>query len=108
MTDVQQLQDLAAEVLAGLTAPGQPLELDNEDVLGVRMTVFKNRDRSLGALLPPSTQHGERDYLVTAERRISFVEHVQRVASLATSLRDDYGVRSGDRVAIIAANSPEW
>jgi acyl-CoA synthetase (AMP-forming)/AMP-acid ligase II len=108
MTDVQQLQDLAAEVLAGLTAPGQPLELDHEDVLGARMAVFKNRDRSLGALLTHSIHHGERDYLVTAERRISFVEHAQRVASLATSLRSDYGVRSGDRVAIIAANSPEW
>jgi acyl-CoA synthetase (AMP-forming)/AMP-acid ligase II len=108
MTDVQQLQDLAAEVLAGLTAPGQPLELDHEDVLGARMAVFKNRDPSLGALLTHSIHHGERDYLVTAERRISFVEHVQRVASLATSLRSDYGVRSGDRVAIIAANSPEW
>ena len=108
MTDVQQLQDLAAEVLAGLTAPGQPLELDHEDVLGARMAVFKNRDPSLGALLTHSIHHGERDYLVTAERRISFVEHAQRVASLATSLRSDYGVRSGDRVAIIAANSPEW
>lgn len=108
MTDVQPLQDLAAEVLAGLTAPGQPLELDHEDVLGARMAVFKNRDPSLGALLTHSIHHGERDYLVTAERRISFVEHVQRVASLATSLRSDYGVRSGDRVAIIAANSPEW
>jgi acyl-CoA synthetase (AMP-forming)/AMP-acid ligase II len=108
MTDVQQLQDAAAEVLARLTAPGQPLELAYEDVLGVPMKVFKNRDRSLSALLATSVEHGERDYLVTAERRISFVDHARRVASLATSLRDDYGVRAGDRVAIVAANSPEW
>lgn len=108
MTDVQQLQDAAQQVIASLSAPGQPLELTEEDVLGVRMTVFKNRDRSLGALLTDSLRHGERDYLVTAERRISFVEHAQRVASLASALRNDYGVSSGDRVAIVAANSPEW
>jgi len=108
MTDVQQLQDAAQQVLANLTSPGQPFELAEEHVLGVRITVFKNRRHSLGELLSESLAYGQRDYLVTADRRITFVDHAQRIASLATALRTEHGVRAGDRVAIIAANSPEW
>ena len=108
MTDVQQLQDAAQQVLAGLTGPGQPFELAEEDVLGVPMSVFKNRHHSLGELLSESVTYGHRDYLVTADRRFSFIDHAQRVASLAAALRTDYRVGVGDRVAIIAANSPEW
>lgn len=108
MTDLQELQDSAAQIVARLTAPGQPFELAEEEVLGVRMEVFRNRSRSLGQLLAASTAYGDRDYLVTADRRISFTDHARQVAVLAAALRSEYGVGAGDRVAISAANSPEW
>ena len=60
-----------------------------------------NSSRRLGAW-------GDGDYLVTSDRRISFTEHADSVAALATALRDKYGVRKGDRVGILAANTPEW
>ncbi|WP_433411925.1 class I adenylate-forming enzyme family protein [Microtetraspora malaysiensis] len=98
----------ALAVMARLTGPGGDFELVEEDVLGARMRVYKNRARSLGEVLARSVRFGDRDYIVTADGRLSFAEHAAQVASLATALRDEYGVRPGDRVAINAANSPGW
>lgn len=104
-TDPQLLLD---KVMSQLTGPGGGFELVEEDVLGTQMPVMKNRGRSVGELLSGSLRWGERDYMVTADRRLSYTEHATAVAALATALRDEYGVRKGDRVAILAANSPEW
>jgi acyl-CoA synthetase (AMP-forming)/AMP-acid ligase II len=108
MTTSTDPQAAALAVMTALTGPGGAFELAREDVLGAPMTVFKNRERSLGAVLSASVQHGDRDYLVTADRRITFTEHARQVASLARALREEHGVRPGDRVGLLAANSPEW
>ncbi|GAB3488487.1 steroid-24-oyl-CoA synthetase [Nocardiopsis coralliicola] len=99
---------LSADPLAALTGPGGRFELAEEDARGVRMPVFRHRARSLPELLEASAGYGAHDYLVTAERRISFAEHRDRVAALAAGLRTEYGVGRGDRIGIAAANSPEW
>lgn len=96
------------QAMARLTGPGGPFELVEEDVLGARMPVMKNRRRAVGELFTASLVWGERDYLVTTDRRISFTEHGASVTALARALHDKYGVGKGDRVAILAANTPEW
>jgi acyl-CoA synthetase (AMP-forming)/AMP-acid ligase II len=101
------MADLAA-IEARLTAPGAPFELVVEDVLGARMPVFKNRLRSLAALLAQSGAHGAKEYLVHEDRRISYAEHLRVVGSVARALAERYGVGKGDRVAILAENRPEW
>ena len=95
--------------------PGQPQHLDPvatelvvEEVLGARIPVFANRHRALHEVLAASVEHGERPYIVTLEGRLSFAEHARRVSSLAQALREEHGVRPGDRVAIAAANSQAW
>ncbi|MFB4300849.1 class I adenylate-forming enzyme family protein [Actinomadura sp. NTSP31] len=98
----------AMEIMQRLTGPGGAFELREEEVLGTRLPVFAGRARSLGEVLARSAGFGDRDYIVTATRRLSFAEHAARAASLAKALRDEHGVRPGDRVAIDAANSPEW
>ncbi|GAA0237474.1 acyl-CoA synthetase [Actinomadura nitritigenes] len=98
----------AMEIMQRLTGPGGEFELREEDVLGARLPVFAGRARSLGEVLARSAGLGDRDYIVTATRRLSFAEHAAQAASLARALRDEHGVRPGDRVAIDAANSPEW
>lgn len=98
----------AAWVSAELTGPGGPFETTEEEVLGARIPVLRHRRRSLRELLDASTAWGERDYLVTAERRISFTEHAAAAAALAHGLADEYGVGRGDRIGILAANTPEW
>ena len=106
--DPADMRSAAEAVHTQLCGAGGPFELVEEHVLGSRMLVFKNRARSLGALLEQSSSFGDRDYLATADASLSFADHARRVASLADALREDYDVRSGDRVAIAAANSPEW
>jgi long-chain acyl-CoA synthetase len=95
-------------VRAKLTGVGGPFEIVEEDVLGERMRVFKNRARSLRDLLRASAAHGDKEYLVHAEKRVTFRQHVAQVASAAAVLRERYGIAKGDRVAILAANCAEW
>lgn len=96
------------EVDAQLLGPGGMFELGEEVVLGERMTVFKNRVPSLRAFVERSAGFGDAEYVVFGERRITFAEHARAVASVAKALRERFGVSKGDRVAILAANCPEW
>ncbi|GAA2594755.1 MULTISPECIES: class I adenylate-forming enzyme family protein [Streptomyces] len=94
--------------VAALTGPGGRFELAEDDVLGARLPVFTHRQRALHEVLHASVAYADRDYIVTADRRITFAGHAAQVASLARVLREEYGIAKGDRVAIGAANSPEW
>jgi long-chain acyl-CoA synthetase len=96
------------DVIGRLTAPGAPHEIVDELVLGEKMPVFKNRRRSCRSLLVQSQKHGADDYIVYEGRRLSYAEHFGQVAQLGNILRERYGVGPGDRVAILAANCPEW
>jgi len=97
------------EIEARLTGPGGPFEVVVETVLGEPTRVFRERPRSLRALLEASAQHGANEYLVSDDgRRIGYAEHARLVASVARALRERFGVGPGDRVAILAANCPEW
>ena len=96
------------DVIARVTGPGGLFELAEEDVLGERLPVFKNRQRSLREILEMSALHGDKEYLVDGERRLTYGDHVRSVASVAAALRDRYGIGKGDRVAILAANRHEW
>ena len=82
-------------------------DLAEEDVLGVRLTVFRDRHRSLRSLLDASLAFGDRDYLVDGDRRISYVDHHAAVGRVAQWLAAQ-GVGKGDRVAILGRNSIEW
>jgi acyl-CoA synthetase (AMP-forming)/AMP-acid ligase II len=108
MTKPFDQQAFVAEAASRLTGPGGRFEMVVEDVLGAPMPVVRHRKSSLREVLAAGSAHGDRDYLVTADRRISFTEHAAAVAALATALRDRFGVGKGDRVGILAANTPEW
>jgi acyl-CoA synthetase (AMP-forming)/AMP-acid ligase II len=96
------------DVTAQLTGPGGPFEIVTEEVLGERLPVLKNRPRSLRELLASSALHGDLEYLVHEDRRISYAEHLRLVASAARAMQERYGVGKGDVVAILAANGPDW
>lgn len=102
------VQAAAAAAMNGLVGPGGPFELVNEPVLGTELPVFAHRRRALHELLAESASFSDRTYIATHDRSITFAENIAAVSSLAQALRDDYGVRSGDRIAINAANTPEW
>lgn len=108
MNSQLSIQDMRDQALAAVTAPGQRFEVTVEEVRGNRIEVFANRARSLNDVLVASAVHGDREYLVSENLRLSFTEHLARVASLSRALREEYGIGKGDRVAIHAANSAEW
>ncbi|MBC9731930.1 class I adenylate-forming enzyme family protein [Nocardioides marmotae] len=83
-------------------------ELVVEDVLGAPVRVFAERFRALHEVLAASVDHGDRTYLRTLDRAVTFGEHARRVSSLALALKQEHGIGKGDRVAIAAANSQEW
>jgi acyl-CoA synthetase (AMP-forming)/AMP-acid ligase II len=105
---MNDLVDLQRAVEAQLAGPGGPFETTVEPVLGQPMRVFKSRARSLRELLERTAAFGDKEYLVYEGRRTTYAEHRASVASVARALADRFGVGRGDRVAILAANCPEW
>jgi acyl-coenzyme A synthetase/AMP-(fatty) acid ligase len=91
-----------------LTKPGGPFEIQPEAVLGIEIPVFKDRRANLRTLLEESVQNGDKEYIVYEDRRITYADHADLVASVARALQELHGVGKGDRVAIVAANCPEW
>lgn len=58
VTTSADTQAFIASVMAGLTGPGGPFEMQVEDVLGSSMPVMKNRDKALGDVLAASFDYG--------------------------------------------------
>ena len=83
-------------------------EIHQENVLGVKMDVFKNRPKSLVDFIESSAAHGDKPYLIFKDQVITFNQHLTLVKKAAHILQTKYEVHQGDRVAIYAANSPEW
>ncbi len=108
MTSTVDPRSAAQQIVAALTGPDGTFPLTRGEVLGSEAYLFESRARALHELLAASAEHGDRVYIATSERRITFAEHARMVSSLAEELRTTYGVKKGDRVAIAAANSPEW
>ncbi len=96
------------EATARLIGPGQPFEVAEVEVRGVRLRVWKNCPTVLRALLEASQSFGDATFLVYEDERMSFAEHYAEVVAFASVLSDRYGVKVGDRVAIAMRNYPEW
>ena len=97
-----------AEIDAELTAPGQMFEIDEVEIRGIPTKVWKNTPPTLADVLRLSRGHGEKVFLVYEDDRMTFEEHFRAAAQLAHVLRQRFGVREGDRVAIAMRNYPEW
>jgi steroid-24-oyl-CoA synthetase len=100
--------DVRARALEEVTAPGAPFEVVVEDVRGVPLPVFAQRQRSLREMLTSSARYGDAGYFTLGEHTLTFADNLARSASVAAALRDRYGVRQGDRVAIFSANRPDY
>ncbi len=97
-----------AEATALLTAPGQPFEIEEVTIRGVPTRTWKSAPATLRTVLELSKLHGDKDFLVYEDERLSFAESFAQVASLAHQLGDRFGIGKGDRVAIAMRNLPEW
>ncbi|HYD45288.1 MAG TPA: class I adenylate-forming enzyme family protein [Phenylobacterium sp.] len=95
------------EAWAELTAPGAPFEIVEVPVRGQMLRGYKNAPPSVRELWLSTAAHGDRDYLVYEDERITYAQAHETVNRLAAWL-DRQGVKSGDRVAIAMRNYPEW
>jgi acyl-CoA synthetase (AMP-forming)/AMP-acid ligase II len=102
-------EDIRARAYAEVTGPGSPFEVVEEEVLGERFPVFKTRHRSLRDLLVAATER-QRDagYVTIDGTTMTYGEHLAAVASVARALAERHGIGPGSRVAVLAANCPEW
>ncbi len=95
------------QVWDALTGPGGQFEITEVEVRGQQLRTYKNQPPSLREFWQLSEAHGDKDYLVYGDDRISYAEAHRIVAQVATWLREQ-GVQRGDRVAIAMRNYPEW
>jgi long-chain acyl-CoA synthetase len=96
------------EAVAALTGPGAPFEIIEETVAGRPLKNFKNREKDLREKIVNAGLRGDQDCLVQGERRIGYGEFSRRVFGAGHALRDSFGLTRGDRLAILAYNSPDW
>jgi long-chain acyl-CoA synthetase len=98
-----------SEVRAQLTGPGGMFELVTEDVLGRPLQVYKERMRSLREIVQGAIARGDDEpFLVYGDRSYGFRTFVESANGVGRALTSQYGIGSGDRVAVLSQNNPEW
>ncbi|MBK7949712.1 MAG: acyl--CoA ligase [Deltaproteobacteria bacterium] len=85
-----------------------PYALVDEDVLGCRVQVFRERPQNVGALVASAARFGDQPAFVFDDGAIDFAQYAQRVASVAARLAERYEIGPGDRVALLGSNSAAW
>ncbi len=90
-----------------LTSPGAPFAWSVQDVRGVPTRTYDSAPPSLLAVWQGSAAHGEADYLVYGDERITYAD-AHRIVGSVTAYLQSRGVQKGDRVAIAMRNYPEW
>jgi long-chain acyl-CoA synthetase len=99
---------IRAGLIAELTTPGGEFALMDTEVRGVPQRVYERGPHTLRELLEFTRIWGDRVFTVYRDERVTYAEHAGTVAGLARLLREEYGLRPGDRVAVTMRNHPEW
>ena len=109
MTPVtRQTEGMTHPLTAAIEQMRTALPMTEIEVRGIPMRVFDAAPRTIRELWEVAALHGDKDYLVYEDERLTYGEVQAMVRSLAAALHDDYGVRRGDRVAVSMRNYPEW
>lgn len=77
------------------------------EVRGHPCLVYRDRPRTIVAVLDQIRRWPDRVFIVHGDRHVTFREFAELTQDFAARLASS-GVRRGDRVAVYAANSPEW
>ena len=96
-----------AEAHARLTAPGAPFETVETRVRGVTMRVWKHVPTTAAETFAQARAHGDKEFLVLNDERVSFQAFARASLAVAAYLRER-GLNKGDRVALVMRNLPEW
>lgn len=94
------------QALLSLTGPGCAFEVKTIRTAGDGHRIFSTGPRSLREMFEEA--RSDSPFLVSGGETLSFETIWRRAAAVATRLREEYGVRKADRVAIAMRNCPEW
>ena len=72
-----------AETHAALTAAPSMFEMDEADVFGTRLRVWKHAPASLRVILEASRARGDAPFIVYEDETLTFEEHFRAAAHLA-------------------------
>ncbi|MEH6567573.1 MAG: class I adenylate-forming enzyme family protein [Halioglobus sp.] len=101
---LKQLED----TIADMTATGGAFELNEVQVAGVNYRNYATMPENLAGYYKFMLAHAAKDFAVYQDERYTFAEAYQHSGEFATALLETYGIQKGDRVAILARNSPQW
>ena len=96
-----------AQIQARLTAPGERFEMEEVLISGRPTRSWKNATPTFAELLATARTHGDVEFILYEDERVSYDAFHRATARLAHWLRDR-GVGKGDRVAVAMVNLPEW
>lgn len=96
------------ETVASLTADGQPFEVNAVTLGGVEYKNFATLPANLGQYFLVMQQHAHKDFAVYLNERYTFAEGYQHSCEFAAALVQRFGIKKGDRVAILSRNNPQW
>jgi acyl-CoA synthetase (AMP-forming)/AMP-acid ligase II len=104
-----ELDRRLSAIVTRLTAPGMPFETGLIECDGIRLPVFAQAPASLPELFDRfCAQHGEAEFLVDGDVRLSFATVHALARRVAAGLATRYDLSHGDRVGIAAHNSANW
>ena len=104
-----ELDTALDDVVARLTAPGQMLETVPFERFGRQLPMLKNAPPTLPVLFETyCAQHGEAEFLVDGEIRLTFAQTWAAARAVAGGLVAGQAVQKGDRIGIAARNSTNW
>lgn len=96
------------ESAAQLTSPTAQWEVIEKQFNGINYLAYKNAPDSLRELIDAGRVHGDKEFLIYKDERITFNEFFKRADALAWQMVNVLGLTPGDRVAIAMRNYPEW
>lgn len=91
-----------------LTEAGSMFEMETLQIRDAETRVYKNAPPTLRELFQMGRMWSPREFLVYQDERTTYASFIKAVAKLTNVLNDQFGVKKGDRVAIIMRNYPEW
>ena len=89
-----------------LIGAGSPYEVVTPASGGAKR--FRHTAANVWEVIDSGRVHGDREFLVWEQQRLTFSEFFDQVDRLAGQLVRRFGVRQGDRVAIAMRNQPAW
>jgi acyl-CoA synthetase (AMP-forming)/AMP-acid ligase II len=94
--------------LQPLIGPGAPFEVEAVMLDGVPLRDFVRAPRTIIDVFDMGAAHEAFVNVVYERERLTFAEIRRQARSLARQLRESFGIRVGDRVAIAMRNLPEF